>query len=543
MFLLILTSFVVTILLNNLKQTEKDSEAALIQEAILHYDDIINTRKWNAHFGGVYVKPADGITPNPYLPNNTLKVDENLTLIKINPAWMTRQLSEISSIEGYSFRLTSLDPTNPINVPDAFETEALTLFEKDRDSKHHYKRFPDKQQLRFAGAMVTAQSCLACHKQQGYTLGDIRGAISITLSTETIDAAYIDARQRTIYIMLLFAAIILILIVIFQKQLIQKLSITLLNKDLEAKQAKIETFNQQLEEEVKLKTDELRAVLNSQSSIIMVTDGHHLLSFNSAFERFFSKETVNAVLERKACICDSFIDRCGSFTPTVNNQKVFWAFQIMELDEIDRIVTLADQEGLEHTFNVTINTYDLNEDYFVISMSDITLLAEESKAFEDQAAYDPLTHLYNRRKFTQLLQQEIDRANRYSHPLSTIMFDIDHFKEINDTHGHAVGDAVLTTLADYIKEHVRDQDIVVRWGGEEFIILLPHSDIEQAEVKAEMLRSSIEAYTQEDIPHFTISLGVTKFHTNESAEDLLNRVDRAMYEAKEGGRNKVVSKI
>lgn len=101
----------------------------LLTQAQTHFNNQVNTRKWNASFGGVYVKPQDGQKPNSYLKDNILKVDENLTLLKINPAWMTRQLSEISEVKGFHFRITSLNPINPNNIATPFEKKALEYFQ------------------------------------------------------------------------------------------------------------------------------------------------------------------------------------------------------------------------------------------------------------------------------------------------------------------------------------------------------------------------------------------------------------------------------
>ena len=119
------------------EQSINFQKKALISQAQVHFYDQINTRHWNAQFGGVYVKPIDGLEPNPYLPDNTLKVDDNLTLIKINPAWMTRQLSELSTIKDFSFRITSLNPLNPNNKVTAFEKKALEYMQKTNKSEYY----------------------------------------------------------------------------------------------------------------------------------------------------------------------------------------------------------------------------------------------------------------------------------------------------------------------------------------------------------------------------------------------------------------------
>lgn len=537
----ILVSMVSVVVFNNLKQIKEDSDSSLVEQAILHYKDIVNTRKWNAQYGGVYVKPVHGLVPNPYLKNNILKVDENLTLIKVNPAWMTRQLSELSTDEEYSFRLTSLDPINPVNVADSFEREALTFFESNRSTPYYYRFYPKQQQMRFAGIMITQQACLACHAAQGYKLGDVRGAISITLSTKVADKAFLHVKERAFYTLLLFAMIIVILIGIFHKQLQHKLSIIRLNQDLKEKQQEIAAFNRKLEKEVRQKTDELRAVLDSQSNIIMLSDSERIIAFNKFFKAFFSEEVTKRILDKSACLCDYFIPYDDSFVPTEKNEETFWGFQILKRDPIDRVVTLEDRHGKRHTFNVSIDKYELNDAYLVISLHDITLLAEESKTFEDQASYDPLTNLFNRRKFTYLLQQEIKRVQRYGEPLSAIMLDIDFFKHINDEYGHLTGDKVLVKLATYIKEKSRAQDISVRWGGEEFIILLPHTDTGNAREKAELMCREIDSLDDSEIPHFTISLGVSSYRHDETDDDFIKRLDNALYAAKTGGRNRVCS--
>ncbi|BCO30885.1 hypothetical protein TspCOW1_09880 [Thiohalobacter sp. COW1] len=159
---------------------------------------------------------------------------------------------------------------------------------------------------------------------------------------------------------------------------------------------------------------------------------------------------------------------------------------------------------------------------------------------EHQASHDVLTGLNNRRKFEELLLQEIERTNRYQRPFAVIMFDIDHFKRINDRHGHDVGDAVLSELAAIVREQVRDTDIPARWGGEEFIVLLPETGIEGAGRAAEGLRRRIAGTLFTGAGRVTISLGVTQYQPGDSLDSLVKRADEALYRAKGEGRNRVV---
>jgi two-component system, cell cycle response regulator len=156
---------------------------------------------------------------------------------------------------------------------------------------------------------------------------------------------------------------------------------------------------------------------------------------------------------------------------------------------------------------------------------------------EHDAHTDFLTGIHNRSKFEKLLSDEITRSNRYGVPLSIIMVDIDHFKDVNDVYGHLVGDIILKEFSDIIQLSIRQNDLFARWGGEEFIILCPHTDIEGTRALAEMLREKIERYHFTKADHKTASFGVAQYNDGMDANTLFFQVDTALYEAKESGRN------
>lgn len=165
------------------------------------------------------------------------------------------------------------------------------------------------------------------------------------------------------------------------------------------------------------------------------------------------------------------------------------------------------------------------------------------------ATMDALTGLNNRRQFEVRLKEEYSSANRQNTPLCAIMIDIDFFKKFNDTYGHAIGDTVLRTTANVIKEQLREYDIPSRYGGEEFCILLPQTNIDEAKIVAERLRTSVEnkkieiqTNKNEQIKHIsvTISVGLAQLDIKDMADDLYMKADRALYEAKEQGRNRVI---
>jgi diguanylate cyclase (GGDEF)-like protein len=178
----------------------------------------------------------------------------------------------------------------------------------------------------------------------------------------------------------------------------------------------------------------------------------------------------------------------------------------------------------------------------------LTLMAELAAPYLDLARLavlsqtDDLTLLYNRRYLDDVLPREIDRARRYGHPLSLMMIDLDHFKEINDRHGHAVGDEILRGMGDRLRAFSRYADVSARWGGEEFLVLLIETDEDKARQVAERLRQGIGELGHETSAGpltVTLSIGVAALGTGDTASSMLRRADEALYRAKRGGRNRV----
>lgn len=154
---------------------------------------------------------------------------------------------------------------------------------------------------------------------------------------------------------------------------------------------------------------------------------------------------------------------------------------------------------------------------------------------------DPLTQLASRRHFDELLAAQINTTSRYEEPLSVLLIDLDAFKVLNDTYGHLMGDEVLRRTGAALQATRRAADVVARWGGEEFIVLAPRTDSEGAVVLAERLREVIATMEGPEEPvSVTASIGVAQWRPGESANDLVGRADRALYQAKDGGRNRVV---
>lgn len=178
--------------------------------------------------------------------------------------------------------------------------------------------------------------------------------------------------------------------------------------------------------------------------------------------------------------------------------------------------------------------------HFVSTGKDVTARRKLEEQLRTMSITDDLTGLSNRRHFEQQLQHELDRAQRYDHPLSLILFDIDHFKDINDQFGHEGGDKVLKLLASRINTRLRAPDLFARWGGEEFAIIAVDTPLGGGAEFAELLREMISEI--EFFPNYqvTASFGVVYADEIETRQELFNRADHALYEAKQSGRNCVI---
>ncbi|OMH40374.1 GGDEF domain-containing protein [Desulfurobacterium indicum] len=177
----------------------------------------------------------------------------------------------------------------------------------------------------------------------------------------------------------------------------------------------------------------------------------------------------------------------------------------------------------------------------VISLGSFVLITKIDDTFEilnESSIRDPLTRAYNRRAFIKFIKEEIDRAKRYGFPLSLIMIDIDDFKRVNDTYGHVKGDMVLKEMAELIMCNIRQCDKLVRWGGEEFIVVCPHLSKEKAYLVAEKLRNLIESHDFNGI-RITASFGVSEIDPEKPIENAIKLADHALYKVKKSGKNGV----
>ena len=280
-------------------------------------------------------------------------------------------------------------------------------------------------------------------------------------------------------------------------------------------------------------------ILNLQDNIVFISDGKNMLSANNTTFNFFDVKNFEEFISRYECICTTFIKDDSYFSlDKVSDNQLWVDVLINNLNSRTCSVLIMDIKTLKPKA-FAIKAKKLTNNYLV-SLTDITSISLESKKFEHEASYDALTKIFNRNKFHYLFQEQekiLKRSNLNN--LSFIILDIDNFKMVNDTYGHNVGDDVLVHLSNLIKSNIRGSDIFARWGGEEFVILLPNININKAKDIAENLRVIVESEPFDIVDNITCSFGVSTFVEFDTLETLVKRADDALYQAKESGRNRV----
>ena len=182
--------------------------------------------------------------------------------------------------------------------------------------------------------------------------------------------------------------------------------------------------------------------------------------------------------------------------------------------------------------------------FYVISFVDVTAFVRREKILMEEATTDPLTAIANRRRFISLFDKELNRADRNQSEFALLLFDVDHFKKVNDTYGHAVGDLVLKEISRVVRKELRDVDVFGRLGGEEFGVVLPGANLTKAHVVADRLRQLVKAAVikiNADYVGVTISVGIIASKGKSVRDELMKQADSALYSAKHSGRDAVSS--
>jgi len=299
--------------------------------------------------------------------------------------------------------------------------------------------------------------------------------------------------------------------------------------------------HQQIQTELDNSIVLMSEITNLQNNMLIVFDELNRIIFvNQMFLKLFIVKNVAEFKKKYKCLCNVLIEHRGYYT-CEEQKDGFWSEEFENLRDDKRVVSIMDySEMTPKAFLVNIKRIEETK-HKICTFTEITTLATKKNEFEKKAYIDELTKIYNRAKFNEVLLKEVINTKISGDGLSLIFFDVDHFKKFNDTYGHQVGDNVLSGLASLIKNSLRDSDFFARWGGEEFVILLPGVKLKSAKAIAEHKRKIIQDYTFDDNLKVTCSFGVVSMLESDDKDSLLKRADEALYKAKDSGRNCVVS--
>lgn len=444
---------------------------------------------------------------------------------KINEYY--NQLRKQDGLQAIRLQFISDTPKNRNNVATDEEKELLDKFRSGELDSYYkvYKNEYGENILYYAHVGPSVQQeCLLCHgepqnapkaliKKYGRTegffnqIGDIRSFDRVLMPLDGF-----IAQEEALFETRALALLITLVIIFFISFLFLKKA----NKETKKFQYVIDTLNE----------------------LVIIKTNEKILLVNQSFLEFFNVKNINEFYKKYSCLSNNFIIEESSLEINLNHITQELIDSLDSIDKTKRIITMQNTRG--ELKSLTIKIYKSHNNEFVIVLSDITNIKNKADMLEQKANVDGLTQVFSRQKFNELYHLELRRSHRYINALSLLFFDIDHFKKINDTYGHDVGDKTLITFAKIIQENIREYDIFARWGGEEFILLLPQTDMSAAFKIAEKLRKKVETYNFGIVGTVTCSIGVSMLKKDDNEDSFLKRADNAVYKAKNSGRNRTI---
>lgn len=279
-----------------------------------------------------------------------------------------------------------------------------------------------------------------------------------------------------------------------------------------------------------------KSIIDTSRNIVIINNTQEILDVNKIFFDYFTDyKDLSAFKKEHRCVCEYFVDEEEYLHQ--NMQGINWIDYLLKYPNHNNKIKM-DIGGNVVYFLASASIISQKPYQVAIILSDITEQEMYKQELEQLTVTDPLTNLKNRRYYEDKIEEEIARACRYKEPLSIIMFDIDRFKQVNDNYGHDVGDKVLVVYSKLIRSMLRENDKLCRIGGEEFVIITPHTTAVDAYKLAEKIRKKVEDH--KEVLAITMSFGVTTYEYCEDKDSMFKRADNALYEAKASGRNRVV---
>jgi len=295
----------------------------------------------------------------------------------------------------------------------------------------------------------------------------------------------------------------------------------------------------------------IQSFLNSHDNI-MVFHGETITMINNAGLKVFGYESLKSFRLAHADISDFFLENDGDNNSSSRSEGVQyidkythgkkWVAVVSNSKKKQiKVKIFSKEDMLDHFYQIRVSKLNDGSNYS-LSFTDISELESNRLRSKREAEYDPLTKIYNRIKINEVLKAKSFSVKKFNQELTLILFDIDHFKRVNDDYGHNAGDSVLKELSSLVRGLLRKRDIFARWGGEEFVILLEDTSLQKSTQLASRIRHEIEKFHFNIVENITCSFGVTQFRAGDTEIQFFERVDNALYEAKDNGRNQVVSK-
>lgn len=278
--------------------------------------------------------------------------------------------------------------------------------------------------------------------------------------------------------------------------------------------------------------------LNDSPDCVIITDSDNQIVFvNSSFERL-TGYTNTEVIGKHTSFLWSDNESTDLINPDIDlaKEKEQIHFQTQRPNKRKDGTLFYVDQSIAHIYDATLNV----SNYVSFSKDSTDRLLKEH-ALKDLALKDVLTGLLNRRSGEQLLMQYDSQRKHQGKPVCLVILDIDNFKKINDTFGHAIGDQVLKTVSKILLKAARSSDHVIRWGGEEFLIIVPDANLDETSVLTERIRKSISHQAIDYVGQVTASFGIAELFDNETTASLINRADKALYKAKLSGKNCIVT--
>ena len=303
------------------------------------------------------------------------------------------------------------------------------------------------------------------------------------------------------------------------------------------------TLNLSLESKIEMEIEKINSILDAQENIVIVTNKEEITNINKKFLEFFGIESFEKFKEAKKDIFDLFHEEFGFITRNQMEKQECWLKYIKELPEIDRIDKIKNHKNEERLFTINIDYYENKEHYYIFSLTDITSIKEKANLLEYQSSHDKITGLFNKNKFDEFYEKEVKRSKRYKNDLSIILFDIYEFREIIEINKSSIGDIILKEISQIMSNCIREQDISARWGGEEFLILLPQTNLEGAQIVANKINNTVfeHLFTEKQLK-LSANFGVSELKEEDDEKTFMSRVNKLLFESKNRGKSVVIAR-